>query len=1003
MPYRQYIYNNADEARTAAATALEACRSTGEIPVLLTPSSAAVSWLRRTFSDDFVSWGVRVETLDAWVGDRWELFGDGRRIVASQERELLMQLACEQPEQGVDGVDGVWDCAPGTVALLSRLAQDALPRLVRISPAEADTAGLSEAEQRVLAVLRRYDALLKERSLCEVSQAAFELSRFLEKVPSLVLVGFDDIGCAYADMLAVLSERTNVSRFDDGCCASRIDSSRNPELQNLLSHLFKPVEADPVEPTGAVRFLFPAGRYAAPASIARCIIEAAQHKRSIVHTSAGACAALPVVVASRDPYALFDEVSEPLAKAGVYSAVSARRTFADTAFGRVFLALLSFVYDEHYRVSQASDFALSAFSGISRRVAGELDAAWRANRAITRAQIISDLASSSEVASDVFSAFASGGINGALMRLEKHLRGARELDAAFRAEQLAAVSVAHTFAALCVELGLPILAAQPLLARASVSAAARVELPADLDVSSGDGAVSHPSVLFMSLSQAAERPACSCSTLMVCDLTAAAYPLRSVEDGATMLMDKLGLGCVGDPLIEARRCFFRALSSARDAVVLERVLNTEEASEAYPAVMFEELVDCYRAPDTSFESIDRTTGLPIPLASYAQTAGEEDIQMNLAFDVQGLVCDREAAGHPDDHENPSFTSWDISPLGVVSQTMRSRIVLPRPDVAADSCGDKASSMPVLSPSALESYLECPYKWFALRRLRVSRPDAEFGPKEMGSFSHAVLKAFYERFQERGFLKVDEVNLPVAHEVLTEVFDERLSAQRNLKPKDNPLLARTKFEEAEVADLRRKLGNYLDREVLLLPGFVPTHFEFDFGTVTPFEYAGCLLRGSIDRVDVNDRGQAVVIDYKGSVSNDYAVHAATPVAQAGFEVLPHKVQTLMYAQVVQRLLGLNVVGAIYVSYSKPKISGAIDRGVLGEDSLPGLKIEACGMPAHDVSAFDGATFTELVDLVEERIARAVDMLLSGSISPNPRGEDPCGYCPVLACERRRGKE
>ncbi len=41
--------------------------------------------------------------------------------------------------------------------------------------------------------------------------------------------------------------------------------------------------------------------------------------------------------------------------------------------------------------------------------------------------------------------------------------------------------------------------------------------------------------------------------------------------------------------------------------------------------------------------------------------------------------------------------------------------------------------PCLSPSQIESYLECPYKWFAQRRLRLERFDEGFGPLEMGDF------------------------------------------------------------------------------------------------------------------------------------------------------------------------------------------------------------------------------------------------------------------------------
>ncbi|MFR1639899.1 MAG: PD-(D/E)XK nuclease family protein [Eggerthellaceae bacterium] len=168
----------------------------------------------------------------------------------------------------------------------------------------------------------------------------------------------------------------------------------------------------------------------------------------------------------------------------------------------------------------------------------------------------------------------------------------------------------------------------------------------------------------------------------------------------------------------------------------------------------------------------------------------------------------------------------------------------------------------------------------------------------------------------------------------ETFERHLAFQHELKRSRNPLVPRTKLEEAEARALEKRLVAYLDREAALLPGFVPARFEFGFGSDGPFPYAGCSLRGSIDRIDVNDRGQAVVIDYKGSLGADYALDSSSEAAQAGGTALPHKVQALVYAQVARKLLGLDVVGALYVSYGRDgRLLGAFDRRVLGEESLP----------------------------------------------------------------------
>lgn len=966
MSFHHLILDHADAVLETACEHLAAPLAAGGAPVLLVPSAAAAARVRRALAGGSFGLGVRIDTPASWVRDRWELFGDGRRIVSASERALLLRRACSETDRIA------LEATSGTVDLLATVARDALPHL--LAPKARDVA-LSAAERDVLAVLERYALLLAEGGWCEEAQAAALLPAVLEDVPTIVLAGIDELACAHERMIAELAERANVLRLDDGCRAAPPSSERAAELQELLNRLFKPAAPQALEPCGSVRFLLPAGRYAAPRLIVREAARAVAEERARALDEGRA--ALPVVVTGRDPRALFNEASAALLSSGVTAAVSARRTFADTAFGTAFLALHSFLRDG-CRVALASDFAFSAFSGIGRRAACELDAKWRGDRLIDRDRIVGDLSAESEAAAEALAALAIDDVDGALAGFEARLLARADLDPAFRAEQLSALSCARGFMAACDRTGTAFVDARALLERTPVAANARTELAADAS----------PDVLFMSLADAAERTPCSCAELVLCDLTASAYPVRAVEDGGTLLLGKLGLCREADALTEARRRFFRALAAARTAVTCERELHTADASEAYPAVMLEELLDCYRA--VGDDEADRATGLPKPLVPYTVQAGEDALHDNLALSCEGAA--------PLDADARPVLSWELPVSGAVSPAQRPRIVLPRsPREGLPVPG----APPALSPSALESYLECPYKWFAQRRLRLSEPDAGFGALEMGSFSHGVLRSFYEHFREAGHAKVERGSLPEVRALLREVFDRHLRSQAKLKRSANPLIPRTSFEQAEINDLEKKLVAYLDREAELLPGFVPTYFEFDFGSAEPFPYAGCLLRGSVDRIDVNGQGQAVVIDYKGSLNGDYALGSSSPAAQAGGAMLPHKVQTLMYAQVARKVLGLQVVGALYVSYGRDRrVAGAFDRSAVGEQDVPGIDAERCGVPGPAAEALGAASFDELVDVVEERIAGAVRMLADGCIAPDPRGTDPCGYCPVLTCERRR---
>ena len=327
-------------------------------------------------------------------------------------------------------------------------------------------------------------------------------------------------------------------------------------------------------------------------------------------------------------------------------------------------------------------------------------------------------------------------------------------------------------------------------------------------------------------------------------------------------------------------------------------------------------------------------------------------------------------------------------MGRVSEPYRSALMLPR-----RGKGGVVVSEPCFSASQIESYLECPQKWFALRRLRLDELDETFGAKEMGDFSHSVLEDFYRRFQESVGPKVEEGALPAARELMRSVLEGHEAAQYGMKPMSNRLVATTEFERREVADLKRKLVDFLDTEAQLLPGFHPAHFEYDIPAASPVAYAGHLLMGTIDRIDVDDRGRAIIVDYKSSLSPEYDLYEGE---KQGGAMRHGKVQALIYAQAIRRLLGLDVVGAIYVRYGRtPAASGALDKSI-EPLHVPGLKADRCVYKGEF-----GPAFGDLLDATEERVAKALDQLLAGVVPASPSSDSACSFCPEITCPQRRG--
>ena len=229
----------------------------------------------------------------------------------------------------------------------------------------------------------------------------------------------------------------------------------------------------------------------------------------------------------------------------------------------------------------------------------------------------------------------------------------------------------------------------------------------------------------------------------------------------------------------------------------------------------------------------------------------------------------------------------------------------------------------------------------------------------------------------------------ARAIMRDVLDRHESHQYDLKPSDNRLVPTTELERRDVDSLKRKLLDYLDYEAELLPTFHPAYLEYNVAEGATAEYAGHLLVGTADRIDVDDEGHAVVLDYKASVSPEHEL-AVREEGRLG------KVQALIYAQVARRMLGLNPVGALYVCYGKRcAVTGAYDATVLESSHLPSMRHDKC-----EFAPRDGESFADLLDRTEEAIAHGVERMLSGDVRPDPSSPHACTWCPVLSCAERR---
>ncbi len=210
-----------------------------------------------------------------------------------------------------------------------------------------------------------------------------------------------------------------------------------------------------------------------------------------------------------------------------------------------------------------------------------------------------------------------------------------------------------------------------------------------------------------------------------------------------------------------------------------------------------------------------------------------------------------------------------------------------------------------SPSALQQYARCPYR-FALHAIHGLRPAEQPGgiqrmnPQTRGDLYHRAQYELLRDLQERGALPVTPENLPAALERLEVALHAVAEdAEARLAP------AIPQIWRSEIQGLRADLRGWLQQKATFEADWTPEFFELSFGLREPsgrdprsrpeaVELSGGVqLRGSIDLVERHRSGILRVVDHKTG-----RVPEPRPEMVGGGEVL----QPALYALAAEKMLG-----------------------------------------------------------------------------------------------------
>lgn len=285
---------------------------------------------------------------------------------------------------------------------------------------------------------------------------------------------------------------------------------------------------------------------------------------------------------------------------------------------------------------------------------------------------------------------------------------------------------------------------------------------------------------------------------------------------------------------------------------------------------------------------------------------------------------------------------------------------------------------ILSAGALESYADCPMKWFVERELRPAPLEPEPEPISRGNLMHDVLERLLSELAE----PITPASVARAREILHRTLAE-LSPSATLAAGRSAVVREGALRAIE-AELRR----YLEHEASGGGNWRPAALELGFGFEATDEPpslpalalgAGAervLIRGRIDRLDVDPGGRALVRDYKSG-----AARSNQPAARWA---LDRRLQVALYLLAVRELAGLEPVAGFYQPLRGDDLRG---RGMYLEGADPGagnvVVVKDERSPEQFEAELDGAA---------QRAVAVAAALRAGRLTPCPQtcSRDGCAY-------------
>ncbi|MFT9486412.1 MAG: PD-(D/E)XK nuclease family protein [Tepidibacillus sp.] len=313
---------------------------------------------------------------------------------------------------------------------------------------------------------------------------------------------------------------------------------------------------------------------------------------------------------------------------------------------------------------------------------------------------------------------------------------------------------------------------------------------------------------------------------------------------------------------------------------------------------------------------------------------------------------------------------------------------------------------VWSTSQLNQASQCRFAYFAKDILKLTEweePEESMSPNEKGDLIHRVLQRFFSRFRKNGG-EIFHPELQGEYEKwLLQIAEEEWQVFLHQNERTiHPVLSDLDWQKV-VQDLKQIVRHEQSWRKKSGSTLYPQYLEFSFGMpideemlrkeeIDPLSTTEkaeiqlptktLVLRGKIDRIDVNEEGQFVIYDYKTGQPPEnkeikQGIHLQLPLYLFVLESLFHFPLDL-------------AIGASFYTQGKRNDKGEIvdsrNRGIWKNDFL-----DQVGISNRVGSKIDEEEWQQWVEEMKIRIEQLLTEMEQGDFSVLPSTECP-SYCP-----------